>query len=92
MVGDEGSAAVAFGPGPVAIDCSVSASSDTSVVDFWEPVPCQSAWVRYHVLERRELYEPTSAGNGPELDLLSDYRCTYFTFSDGSFDAKQDSW
>ena len=45
-VGDEGSPAVAFGPGPVSVDCSVSAYSDTSVVDFWEPVPSQNVWVK----------------------------------------------
>ena len=38
------------------------------------------------------MYEPSSAGNGPELDSLSDYRYTYFTFTDGSLDALQDSW
>ena len=62
-----------------------------AVMDYWEPVLAQSAWVRHHVTPRRALYIPDPADpQGPGSVQLSKTRVTHLSFKSGLFDVRTD--
>ena len=66
-----------------------------AVLDYWEPVPGRSAWVRHHVWSRKQLFVPTAVGangDGPDPADLDEVRITQYTLKGGLKDSVRDNW